>query len=233
MLDTQVFYATTEYPCPYLPDRYERRVITELSGRGAVALHDKLSHAGFRRSHDMAYAPVCADCQECKAIRVVTHEFRASRSQRRILKNNTNVTVEISNSTATKEQFELFVKYQHHRHSEGEMAKMNYEDYRCMIEETPIKTSVAEFRLPNNELIGVCLIDWVDDGLSAVYSFFDPDIEKLSLGTYMVLWIIEHAKTKGFHYVYLGYLIKGCQKMTYKSQFKPLESISSKGWVRI
>ncbi|MCA3271583.1 MAG: arginyltransferase [Roseomonas sp.] len=229
----QFFYTTAPLPCPYLPGRTERKIVTELSGTEAEALHERLSRAGFRRSHNIAYAPVCPGCQACVPIRVVSEEFTPDRTQRRILRANTDLTISEMPARATAEQFTLFQRYQKNRHADGDMAAMGYYDYRAMIEDTPISTGILEFRDAQDRLLGACLTDWLADGLSAVYSFFDTDEDKRSLGTFAVLWLIGRARSLGLPYVYLGYWVPESRKMAYKARFKPSEILISGAWHRL
>jgi arginine-tRNA-protein transferase len=229
----QFFYTTAPLPCPYLPGRTERKIVTELSGTEAEALHERLSRAGFRRSHNIAYAPVCPGCQACVPIRVVSEDFTPDRTQRRILRANADLTVSEMPARATAEQFTLFQRYQKNRHADGDMAAMGYYDYRAMIEDTPISTGILEFRDAQDRLLGACLTDWLADGLSAVYSFFDTDQEKRSLGTFAVLWLIGRARSLGLPYVYLGYWVPESRKMAYKARFRPSEILISGAWHRL
>jgi arginine-tRNA-protein transferase len=229
----QFFYTTAPLPCPYLPGRTERKIVTELSGTEAEALHERLSRAGFRRSHNIAYAPVCPGCQACVPIRVVSEEFMPDRTQRRILRANADLTVSEMPARATAEQFTLFQRYQKNRHADGDMAAMGYYDYRAMIEDTPISTGILEFRDARDRLLGACLTDWLADGLSAVYSFFDTDEDKRSLGTFAVLWLIGRARSLGLPYVYLGYWVPESRKMAYKARVKPSEILMSGAWHRL
>ena len=229
----QFFYTTAPLPCPYLPGRTERKIVTELSGTEAEALHERLSRAGFRRSHNIAYAPVCPGCQACVPIRVVSEEFTPDRTQRRILRANADLTVSEMPARATAEQFTLFQRYQKNRHADGDMAAMGYYDYRAMIEDTPISTGILEFRDARDRLLGACLTDWLADGLSAVYSFFDTDEDKRSLGTFAVLWLIGRARSLGLPYVYLGYWVPESRKMAYKARFRPSEILISGAWHRL
>ena len=229
----QFFYTTAPLPCPYLPGRTERKIVTELSGTEAEALHERLSRAGFRRSHNIAYAPVCPGCQACVPIRVVSEEFTPDRTQRRILRANSDLTVSEMPARATAEQFTLFQRYQKNRHADGDMAAMGYYDYRAMIEDTPISTGILEFRDARDRLVGACLTDWLADGLSAVYSFFDTDEDKRSLGTFAVLWLIGRARSLGLPYVYLGYWVPESRKMAYKARFRPSEILISGAWHRL
>jgi len=207
--------------------------VTELSGTEAEALHERLSRAGFRRSHNIAYAPVCPGCQACVPIRVVSEDFTPDRTQRRILRANADLTVSEMPARATAEQFTLFQRYQKNRHADGDMAAMGYYDYRAMIEDTPISTGLLEFRDAQDRLLGACLTDWLADGLSAVYSFFDTDEDKRSLGTFAVLWLIGRARSLGLPYVYLGYWVPESRKMAYKARFKPSEILISGAWHRL
>jgi arginine-tRNA-protein transferase len=229
----QFFYTTAPLPCPYLPGRTERKIVTELSGTEAEALHERLSRAGFRRSHNIAYAPVCPGCQACVPIRVVSEDFTPDRTQRRILRANQDLTVSEMPARATAEQFTLFQRYQKNRHADGDMAAMGYYDYRAMIEDTPISTGLLEFRDAQDRLLGACLTDWLADGLSAVYSFFDTDQDKRSLGTFAVLWLIGRARSLGLPYVYLGYWVPESRKMAYKARFRPSEILMSGAWHRL
>ena len=226
---TRFFFATGLMPCPYLPGRLERRIVTELSGRDASLLHDMLSLAGFRRSHDIAYAPACPDCNECKAVRVVAGAYRPNRSMRRVLNVNRDIQSRNVPPVATEEQFALFATYQATRHAAGEMARMDATDYRALVENSPVDTRLVEFRL-GETLVGCCLIDRLGDGLSAVYSFFDPTMSARSLGSLMILWSIHETAALGLPYSYLGFWVADCSKMSYKARFQPLEIYTPTGW---
>ena len=226
----QFFYTTAPLPCPYVPGRTERKVVTEITGPDADALHDRLSRAGFRRSHNIAYAPVCPACQACIPIRIPVRSFQPDRTLRRIARYNASVEGFEVPARATAEQFQLFQRYQRNRHGEGDMATMSFYDYRAMIEDTPIETLIVEFRDPDDRMVGACLADRLGDGLSAVYSFFLPGLEKRSLGTYTILWLIERAKSLGLPYVYLGYWVPESPKMAYKARFRPSEILLGGAW---
>ena len=227
---TQFFFATPSLPCPYLPDRVERRVVTELAGRHAGSLHDQLSRAGFRRSHRIAYAPACPGCTECRAVRIVADAFTFSRSQRRVWKLNADIVAREPPLAASKEQYRVFSAYVSWRHGDSDMARMDFLDYRSLVEDSPVDTVLVEFRDAGRRLVAGCLMDRLDDGLSAVYSFFDPALRRRSLGIYMVLWLAEQAKLQGRPHVYLGFWIANCAKMSYKAAFRPLEVYSPQGW---
>jgi arginine-tRNA-protein transferase len=226
----QFFYTTAPLPCPYLAGRTERKVVTEIVGPGSEALHDRLSRAGFRRSHNIAYAPVCPSCQACVPIRIPVGQFQPDRTLRRISRANAALKGHRVPARATAEQFQLFQRYQQVRHGDGDMASMSFYDYRAMVEDTPIETFIIEFRDPTDRLVSACLGDKLGDGLSAVYSFFAPGREKQSLGTYAVLWLIERARSLGLPYVYLGYWVPESRKMAYKARFKPSEVLVGGVW---
>ena len=226
----QFFYTTAPLPCPYLAGRTERKVVTEIVGPDAEALHDRLSRAGFRRSHNIAYAPVCPSCQACVPIRIPVDTFQPDRTLRKIAKANAGLEGYRVPARATAEQFQLFQRYQQVRHGDGDMASMSFYDYRAMVEDTPIETFIIEFRDEQDRLLSACLADKLGDGLSAVYSFFAPGLEKRSLGTYAVLWLIERARALGLPYVYLGYWVPESRKMAYKARFRPSEVLVNGTW---
>ncbi len=228
----QFFYTTAPLPCPYLPGRTERKVVTEITGPDAEMLHDRLSRAGFRRSHNIAYAPVCPGCNACVPIRIPVADFSVDRSLRRVLKANADLTGTDMPARATAEQYQLFQRYQTARHSDGDMATMSFYDYRAMVEDTSIETFMVEFRDAEGALAGACLTDRLGDGLSAVYSYFKPELERRSVGTYTILWLIERARTMGLAHVYLGYWVQESRKMAYKIRFQPNEILVGGKWRR-
>ncbi len=226
----QFFYTTAPLPCPYVPGRTERKVVTEITGPDADGLHDRLSRAGFRRSHNIAYAPVCPGCRACVPIRIPVATFQPGRTLRRIAQANRDVEGYDVPARATAEQFQLFQRYQQARHGDGDMATMSFYDYRAMIEDTPVETSVVEFRDMDDRLVGGCLADRLGDGLSAVYSYFAPELERRSLGTFAILWLIGRARELELPYVYLGYWVADSQKMAYKARFRPSEVLVGGTW---
>ena len=229
----QFFYTTAPLPCPYVAGRTERKVVTEITGPDADALHDRLSRAGFRRSHNIAYAPVCPSCNACVPIRIPVASFRPGRTLRRIERANVAMEGFEVPVRATAEQFQLFQRYQLERHGDGDMATMSFYDYRAMLEDTPIETFVVEFRDRDDLLVGACLTDRLGDGLSAVYSFFAPELDRRSIGTYTILWLIERARALGLPYVYLGYWVPESRKMAYKARFRPAEVLVAGVWRRL
>jgi len=226
----QNFYVLEPNLCPYLPGRTERKLLTEISGPDARRRYDLLSLAGFRRSHRFAYRPACANCSACVPVRVAVEAFQPGRSLRRIQRTNADISAEMVPAKATPEQFALFRRYIESRHGDGEMTGMTEQEYRAMVEASDIDTRLAEFRAPDGTLLAVCLLDWLADGPSAVYSFFDPEESRRSLGTYVVLWLIGAAQEAAAAHVYLGYWIEGSRKMAYKARFRPLEALTGAAW---
>ncbi|HIJ63104.1 MAG TPA: arginyltransferase [Rhodospirillaceae bacterium] len=224
------FFTTAPLPCPYIAGRLERKIVTELSGPDAEVLHEALSRAGFRRSHSIAYTPACPGCNACVAVRILVGDFRPNRTMRRVSRANEDLQARRVPSRATAEQYRLFARYQESRHAGGDMALMGFYDYRSMVEDSPVETYMVEFRGADTVLQAVVLTDRMTDGLSAVYSFFDPAAERRSLGTYMILWLIDEARKLNLPFVYLGYWINESPKMAYKARFAPLEAFGSGGW---
>ena len=231
--DSYVFHTTAPAPCPYLPNRLERKVVTELSQGDPVRFHEVLSRSGFRRSHAIAYAPACPGCSACVPVRIAVEGFVETKSFRRIRRANTDLTITPCPPRATGEQHRLFLAYQETRHAGGDMASMEFHEYRAMIEDSPIQTLLYEFRAPDEKLAAAVLTDVMDDGLSAVYSFYRPDESHRSLGSYVVLSLVEACRTLGLPYLYLGYWIAESRKMAYKQRFQPLEGHGVNGWERI
>jgi arginine-tRNA-protein transferase len=239
--DTPQFYLTAPSPCPYLAGKEERKVFTHLVGERAGELNNILTQGGFRRSQSIAYRPACEGCRSCVSVRVVADEFSASRSMRRILNRNDDIFGEMKVAVPTSEQYSIFRAYLDSRHRDGGMADMTVLDYAMMVEDSHIETRVVEYRRrigdgagqQAGDLIAVALTDVLGDGLSMVYSFFEPDEAARSLGTYMVLDHIARAQQMGLAYVYLGYWVRGSRKMDYKSRFLPQERLTPDGWARV
>ncbi|UWQ20279.1 arginyltransferase [Jannaschia sp. W003] len=231
---TPQFYVTAPQPCPYLDGRRERKLFTALQGSGAADLNDKLSKQGFRRSQNVLYRPSCADCSACLSARIVVGAHEPGRTQRRIAARNRGLRREVNSPWATDEQYALFRRYLEARHGDGGMADMDVFEFAAMVEETPIRTRVIEYWDDEAEdgpaLVGVCLTDVLDDGLSMVYSFYDPGAGRRSLGTYVILDHIEIARAAGLPYVYLGYWVPGSPKMGYKAAFRALEIYKNHRW---
>ncbi|MCA0902800.1 arginyltransferase [Qipengyuania aquimaris] len=233
------FFVTSPAPCPYLPGKSERKVFTELRGESADELNEALGRIGFRRSQTVAYRPSCLDCQACVSVRVVADEFKPSSSQKRTMKANDDLVVSECRPWATDEQYELLRKYLAHRHPGGGMAEMDESDFADMVEHTPVSSYVVEYREPGvgsepGRLVGACLTDIQGDGLSMIYSFYDPEIEdRAGLGNFIILDHIRRARAHGLPYVYLGYWVEGSDRMQYKVRYRPLERLTRGGWERM
>ncbi len=235
--DTPQFYLTAPSPCPYLAGKEERKVFTHLVGERAGELNNILTQGGFRRSQSIAYRPACEGCRSCVSVRVIAEEFRPTRSMRRIANRNADVVSEMKIAVPTSEQYAIFRGYLNSRHRDGGMADMTVLDYAMMVEDSHIETRIIEYRRRDggraDDLLAVALTDVLGDGLSMVYSFFEPDEAPRSLGTLMVLDHIERAQRMGLAYVYLGYWVRGSRKMDYKGRFLPQERLTPDGWARV
>ncbi len=225
------FYVTAPQPCPYVEGRQERKLFTALQGEGCQALNDGLSKQGFRRSQNVLYRPSCADCNACMSARISVADFAPTKSQKRARRRSNRLARRATSPWATEDQYDLFRRYLDGRHADGGMADMDVFEFAAMIEETPIRTRVVEYTdMDSGDLAAVCLTDVFDDGVSMVYSFFDPDRAKDSLGTYIILDHIQIAREAKLPYVYLGYWVPGSPKMGYKAKFSGLELFVGGQW---
>lgn len=229
----QQFFRSGPMPCPYLAGRVERKLFTRLAGPFAAEVNSTLSRAGFRRSHDIVYRPVCPTCTACVPVRIPVADFRPSRSQRRVINANADLITGEVPAVATSEQYRLFALYQNSRHGDSDMARMAMGDYTAMVDEGRAETSIIEARDPTDRLLGCMLMDRLADGFSAVYSFYDPRQDRRSLGNMLILTLVRQAVTEGLPYVYLGYWIAQSRKMAYKARFRPLEALGAEGWVQL
>jgi len=248
--DTPQFYLTAPSPCPYLAGKEERKVFTHLVGERAGELNNILTQGGFRRSQSIAYRPACEGCRSCVSVRVLAKEFSPTRNMRRAARRNADIVSEMRIGVPTSEQYSIFRAYLDSRHRDGGMADMTVLDYAMMVEDSHIETRIIEYRRREpaparpaaagragprgggGDLLAVALTDVLGDGLSMVYSFFEPDEAARSLGTFMVLDHIARARRMGLTYVYLGYWVRGSRKMDYKGRYLPQERLSPDGWTR-
>jgi len=248
------FYLSAPAPCPYLKGRIERKVFTYLAGPRADALNDALTHIGFRRSQTIAYKPACEACSACISVRVNINQFKPNSSLKRILNKNKDIEIRPYLPHTTRQQYELLNRYLEARHQTGGMTDMTSFEYMAMVEDTSVNTYLVEYYLnPSNRdegakpsthstdrfsplpmqaenLVATALIDRLSDGLSMVYSFFEPSLAERSLGSFMILDQIARAREANLSYLYLGYWVADCQKMAYKQRFQPLEKLTDKGW---
>lgn len=232
------FFMTNAGPCPYLPGKTERKVFTELSGEHASELNDALGRIGFRRSQNVAYRPSCTDCSACVSVRIVASEFEPNGTQRRLIKRNEDLIVSACKPWSTSEQFALLQRYLAARHPTGGMTEMDEVDFADMVEQSPVETYVIEYRERGpggrpGDLVGACLTDRQGDGLSMIYSFFDPDrTDRMGLGSYIIVDHVLRAQKAGLPYVYLGYWVEGSERMGYKIRYRPIERLGRGGWER-
>lgn len=228
------FYVTAPQPCPYLPNRMERKLFTALHGDGAEKLNDTLSKQGFRRSQNVLYRPSCSECSGCMSARIRVDDFSPTKSQRRTLRKNQALKRRATSAWATEEQYDLFRRYLDSRHADGGMADMDVFEFAAMIEESPIRSRVVEYiDTTTDALVGVCLTDILDDGVSLVYSFYDPDRFKESIGTHIILDHVDIAREAGLPFVYLGYWVPDSPKMGYKSRFRGVELFIGNAWQKM
>lgn len=229
------FFLTAPTPCPYLPGREERKVFAHLPLSDGPTVNDSLTQVGFRRSQNIAYRPACETCRACQSARAPAGEYVLSRSERKVLNRNDDLERHLVEAEATLEQFELLRRYLLARHAEGGMAEMTWPDYVAMVEDTAVRTHLIEYRRKSvdrgpGDLVACVLVDVLADGLSLVYSFYEPEETRRSLGSFIILDHIVQAQQSGLPYVYLGYWVPGSEKMAYKARFSPLEILKPGGW---
>jgi arginyl-tRNA--protein-N-Asp/Glu arginylyltransferase len=236
------FFLTAPSPCPYIVGQFERKVFTHLVGDKAPEMNDLLTQGGFRRSQNIAYRPACESCRACVSVRILANEFKLTRNMRKVVQRNTDLIGAMRDAEPSTEQYSLFRTYLDSRHRKGGMSDMTVLDYAMMVEDTHVDTKIIEYRRrgPDSfitgkgegELIAVALTDKMGDGVSMVYSYYNPQHADRSLGTFMILDHIARTRALGLPHVYLGYWVNGSRKMDYKVRFSPQEHLGPKGWER-
>jgi arginine-tRNA-protein transferase len=224
-------YATFPYDCPYLANRTAVSAVYDPHLPVDTGLYGELIRYGFRRSGERLYRPHCPGCSACESLRIPVAGFRPDRSQRRTWRRNGDLSVSVERSEFQEEHFALYRRYQQGRHPGGEMDFDDPTEYARACLESPVDTRLITFRGPDEgRLLAVAVTDFLPTGLSAMYTFFDPDAARRSLGTYAILWQIRHARELDLPHVYLGYWVRESPKMAYKSRFRPSEVWSGYGW---
>ena len=232
------FFLTAPSPCQYLPGREERKVFAHLPLSDGPGVNDALTQVGFRRSQNIAYRPACESCDACISARIPAGDYTFSRSERRVLERNNDLSRHLVEAEATMEQFDLLRRYLLARHAQGGMADMTWPDYVAMVEDTAVRTHLIEYRLPSGDggpgdLVACVLVDILGDGLSLVYSFYEPAMVRRSLGSFVILDHVIQARVAELANVYLGYWVPGSPKMDYKARYRPIEVLKPGGWLRM
>lgn len=220
---------TQTHPCSYLDGELAQSLFVHPSCRLTTSIYAQLIEKGFRRSGDEVYKPHCPQCSACVPARLAVNQFQANRSQKRCLQRNINTVAIVKPPVFEQAHYDLYLRYQSIRHNDGDMAHSSQDDYLDFLGSSWCDTKFVEFSI-NNELACVAVIDQLDNALSAVYTFFDPEFSSYSLGVYAVLWQIEQARRQHREYLYLGFWIKACKKMTYKSDYQPLQLLIDNQW---
>jgi arginyl-tRNA--protein-N-Asp/Glu arginylyltransferase len=231
-LSTLKLFATQPHPCSYLDNQEATTLFVDPEARVDRELYTQLSQLGFRRSGAHLYRPQCLRCQACISCRIPVNLFKPNRNQRRCWQKNQDLSLHLVNSIKTREHYNLYARYIEARHQNGDMFPPSEEQYNAFLTSEWNLTHYIEFR-QQERLIGIAVCDHLNDGLSAVYTFYDPAEEHRSLGKFAILAQIEKAKSLGLEYLYLGYWIKECEKMNYKIQYRPAELLINRRWMRL
>jgi arginine-tRNA-protein transferase len=222
-------FISAPHSCSYLPLQQAQSAFVSPAFKLNTAIYSQLIAHGFRRSGDDVYRPQCIMCQQCIPARLPVNDFKPSRKQKRCWQKNSEMTVMSKPAIFESTHYDMYLRYQQHRHADGNMANSSPEDYIHFLSSSWCNTRFVEFST-QGELAAVAIVDYLTNGLSAVYTFFEPKFSSYSLGVYAVLWQLEEAKKLGLDYVYLGFWVKDCQKMAYKNQYQPLEGFINQCW---
>ncbi|MCK7544211.1 arginyltransferase [Marinobacter bryozoorum] len=228
-LRTLVFFATPAHSCSYLPDRDATTMFVDPRARVDKRLYSQLTALGFRRSGSHYYRPHCEHCNACVPVRLDTRAFRPDRSQRRVWKRNQDVTFRLVPARFSERYYQLYAHYINERHADGDMYPPSRDQFQSFLVEGATDSWFLEITL-DDELIGLAVVDVLDDGLSAIYTIFHPDYDDRSLGTLAILWQVQEARERGLPWVYLGYWISESRKMNYKTRFRPIEALLDGTW---
>lgn len=228
-LKTLAFFATPPHDCSYLPDREATTMFVDPRADVNKRLYSQLTALGFRRSGSHYYRPHCEACTACIPVRLNVRKFHPDRSQRRVMNHNRNLSCELVPASFSDEYYQLYERYITLRHADGDMYPPSREQFTSFLVEGATDTWFLEMR-DRGDLIGLAVVDALEDGLSAIYTVFDPEYEKRSLGTFAILWQIDEVARRGATYLYLGYWIKACRKMNYKTRFRPIEGLVDGHW---
>ena len=230
-LKTLIFFATPEHPCSYLEGRQATTMFVDPRAQVDRALYSQLTELGFRRSGSHYYRPHCRGCQACIPVRIPVSRFQPDRSQRRVRRANEDLHLSITPVRLDDEVYGLYERYINERHQDGDMYPASREQFSSFLVEGTIDGFFLEMRDDSGQLLGVAVVDVLDNGLSAIYTMFEPGEEKRGLGTFAILWQIEEARRRTLPHLYLGYWIRQCRKMNYKTRFKPLQQLVRGKWV--
>lgn len=226
---TPSFFLSTPHPCSYLEGEVATTLLVDPRRKLAPGQYDRLVKRGFRRSGTLIYRPHCPNCQACVPVRIPIRNFAPNRAQRRTLKRNADLVIEEHEPVLNDEHFDLYRRYQAVRHPGGSMDDPDPAKFEDFLVSSDMQTRFLDMRL-NGKLVCAAVVDQLVDGLSAIYTYYDPDFQKRSLGTFAILWQIEAARARSLDWLYLGYWIENCDKMSYKTGYSPIQGYISGRW---